>query len=134
VEEFVPPYALDTDNQPAIESISGRTGDGDIVVATYGSQLEITWTSKAAGADLVNVTSVSLVAPSSSTHGFNFNQRVVLLEFEVTGTGTLTATLPPNANIAPPQMYLIFLLNGKTYSRSRWVHLQHSDDASPLSV
>jgi hypothetical protein len=72
----------------------------------------------------VDVTGVALVAPTSDTHGFN-NQRVVFLEI-VPGddaTKTLTVRTPPVAALAPPQAYMLSLLNGKTYSRARWVHL-----------
>ena len=30
---------------------------------------------------------------------------------------------PPSANHAPAQNYMLFLLNGDTYSRATWVHL-----------
>jgi hypothetical protein len=39
-------------------------------------------------------------------------QRLVGLSFTAnTTTGTLTATSPPNAKIAPPGYYLLFILN-----------------------
>jgi hypothetical protein len=76
---------------------------------------------------MVNVTSACLVAPSASTHGFNNNQRLVWLEIKAPAvaaeSGTATIVLPSRPEIAPPQMYLLFLNNGKTYGRAWWVHL-----------
>jgi hypothetical protein len=73
----------------------------------------------------VNVTGVALVAPTSDTHGFNNNQRVVFLEIVSRDDAhkTLTVRTPPVAALAPPQSYMLFLLNGKTYSRANWVRL-----------
>lgn len=34
-----------------------------------------------------------------------------------------TAQAPPSANHAPPQLYMLFLLNGYTYSTAHWVML-----------
>ena len=30
---------------------------------------------------------------------------------------------PPSINHAPPQMYMLFLINGQTYSQASWVTL-----------
>ena len=72
--------------------------------------------------------SAVLVAPSSTTHSNNMNQRVVGLvvvsNVELTyGEVTLTLTAPPDATIAPPGYYMLFLLKGDVYSRSVWVKL-----------
>jgi hypothetical protein len=69
---------------------------------------------------------VSLVAPTVVTHSYNTNQRVIfckILTKDLT-TKILTARAPPNANIAPPQQYMLFLLMGKTHSpKASWVRL-----------
>lgn len=77
----------------------------------------------------VQLTGACLVAPSSTTHSFNQNQRVVMLE-RVASTEPNWATFiaPPNANIAPPQMYMLFLLNGYTYSSAQWVRVAEPPD------
>ena len=49
--------------------------------------------------------------PGSSTHAFDMDQRLVGMNFTA-GSGTLTVTAPPNAKIAPPGYYMLFLLNG----------------------
>lgn len=37
----------------------------------------------------------------------------------------LALQAPPSINHAPPQMYMLFLLNGLTYSKAAWVMLQN---------
>ena len=71
------------------------------------------------------VTSAVFVAPSSTTHCFNTNQRVVGLTIVSNDVlnKVLVLAAPPNANIAPPQFYMLFVLNGLTYSRATWVRL-----------
>ncbi len=61
------------------------------------------------------VAQVTMVAPSSTTHSFNFNQRVVVCEIVAINYTTRTATVrtPPHPYIAPPQWYMVFALNGK---------------------
>jgi hypothetical protein len=60
--------------------------------------------------DAANIASVALMRPGAVTHAFNMDQRLVELSFTV-GSGTLSVTAPPNANIAPPGYYMLFLLN-----------------------
>jgi hypothetical protein len=67
---------------------------------------------------------VVLAAPSSSTHGFDSNQRIIELAIVSRGTGrTLTVRAPPNAFVAVPQQYMLFVINVKTYSTARWIRL-----------
>ncbi|HXD99555.1 MAG TPA: Ig-like domain-containing protein [Candidatus Acidoferrum sp.] len=71
-----------------------------------------------------DIASVALMRPGSSTHAFNFEQRLVNLAF-TPGTGTtLTLTSPPNANVAPPGYYMLFLINrAGVPSVAAWVQL-----------
>ena len=59
----------------------------------------------------------------SSTHSFDFDQRVVSLSF-TTGSAELSATAPPNGSIAPPGYYMLFLVNESGVpSVATFVHL-----------
>jgi hypothetical protein len=120
-------YALDTQLTPAISSINGGRDFKAVTAAAYGSELTITWSPKTAGAALMNVTSVSLVAPSAVTHGFNNNQRLVWLPITnaslLGSVGMIKVALPASQAVAPPQMYMLFLNSGKTYSKAWWVQL-----------
>lgn len=81
--------------------------------------------------DAADIASVALVRPGSSTHAFDFEQRLVDLSFTASG-GTLSVTAPPNANIAPPGWYMLFLVNrAGTPSVAAWVRLSTAPDNEP---
>jgi hypothetical protein len=72
-----------------------------------------------------SISRIVLLAPSSSTHSINLNQRMVRLSFTANNT-TREATfrIPTSRNVLPPQVYFLFVLNGKTHSRpARWLHV-----------
>ncbi|KAG1679121.1 hypothetical protein FOA52_000476 [Chlamydomonas sp. UWO 241] len=114
-EIFYPPYFYDTWNKPVILDAPARV--------RYNEQFTILWS----GEENANVpvTAAVLVAPSSTTHSFNTNQRAVKLlpVFNDQGAKMLTVRAPPTKDHAPPQMYMLFLLNGDIYSRAQWVTL-----------
>lgn len=60
--------------------------------------------------DAANIGSVALMRLGSPTHAFDFDQRMVGLNF-TQGTSSITVTAPPNGNIAPPGYYMLFILN-----------------------
>lgn len=57
-----------------------------------------------------SIASVALVRPGATTHADNMDQRYVNLKF-TPGAGTLTATSPANANLAPPGYYMLVIVN-----------------------
>jgi hypothetical protein len=82
----------------------------------------------------VQVTGVAAVAPSAATHGFNTNQRVinlVIVSQDAAGR-TLKVRAPPDSSVAPPQLYMLFLLNGKTHSSGKW--LRFGAGATPAAL
>jgi hypothetical protein len=94
-EIYSPPY-LFNGAQPAIQSAPTSLN--------YGQQFTIT-TSNAS-----TITGVALVRPGATTHADNFDQRYINLTFTM-GSGTLTATAPANADIAPPGYYMLVIVN-----------------------
>jgi hypothetical protein len=62
--------------------------------------------------DAANISQVVLVRPGSSTHAFDMDQRLVGMSFTA-GSSTLSVTAPPNAKVAPPGYYMLFLINKK---------------------
>ena len=60
--------------------------------------------------DAANISDVTLVALSSTTHARNMNQRFNRLSF-TQGMGGLNVTLPSSANACPPGTYMLFILN-----------------------
>jgi hypothetical protein len=137
IQVFSPPYALDTANKPAIVSIAGTSAADPPAKVAYGAEFDIVWAA-AEGADAaaVKVTSVALVAPTAVTHGFNNNQRVVNLDVVSSDAAskTMTVRAPPSASHAPPQLYMLFVINGKTYGRAQWVRLDTTEALAALSV
>jgi hypothetical protein len=73
--------------------------------------------------DAWRIAKVSLVRFGAVTHSFNTGQVFVPLSFSI-GNGWLTVTAPPNANIAPPGNYMLFLVDTKYVpSSAAIVHL-----------
>jgi len=60
--------------------------------------------------DAANITAVNLIAFGSTTHHFNFHQRINRLSF-TQGSNSLTVTPPSDSNLAPPGPYMMFLIN-----------------------
>ena len=71
----------------------------------YGNQIIIS----TPDADVIN--SVSLVRLMATTHHYDANQRLIWLQITSRSTNSITVSAPINADIAPPGMYMIFILN-----------------------
>jgi hypothetical protein len=112
-------YYFDTANKPEILSINGQSASSPIPALGYNQTFTLEWTGPAG----VTVTSVALAAPSAVTHSYDMNQRIIQLRVVSSSTGTVTLLTPANSAVAPPQMYMIFALNGKTYGSSKWIKL-----------
>ena len=77
-----------------------------------------------------NITKATLMAPSAVTHAVDMNQRYVALQV-TQHDGCVDLVAPPNANVAPPGWYMLFLLNDSGVpSEAKWVKLQSSGTAS----
>lgn len=101
-----------TDNQKRIEIFDPPypagprpTIDAAPTVLAYGDLFSVGYTSAAA------IRTVVLMRCGSSTHAFNPDQRAVVLSFSPAGTGTLTATAPPDGGVAPPGQYMLFIVD-----------------------
>jgi hypothetical protein len=71
-----------------------------------------------------DITEVILLRPGATTHGFNMSQRGIECVVNAVGAGTLDVAAPPQANLAPPGWYLLFILNStRVPSLGRWVRL-----------
>src|SRR6266403_252965 len=72
-------------------------------VIGYGGSFQVSTPNAA------NIASVALIRNGANTHAFDMDQRMVSLAF-TKGTGKLTVTAPPNAKIAPPGYYMLFIV------------------------
>lgn len=80
---------------------------------------------------------VNLLSAPFTTHSFSMGQRLVRLavteaapaaaaDGDAGGAGhvyTITATAPPNGNVAPPSYYMLFVVSGGIPSVATWVRL-----------
>jgi Domain of unknown function (DUF1929)/Divergent InlB B-repeat domain len=98
---FSPPYLYNADGslaqRPVIASAPTRI--------SYGTSFTVETP------DAGSVTRGTLIRLSSVTHAFNQSQLIYPLTFSATGSNTLEATGPTNANLAPPGPYMLFLVN-----------------------
>jgi hypothetical protein len=64
-----------------------------------------------------------LIAPGSTTHGDDSNQRLVTLKLQGGNTNHINLVAPPSAAVAPPGYYMLFILHGDVPSVAKWVRL-----------
>jgi galactose oxidase-like protein/Big-like domain-containing protein len=99
---FSPPYLFNSDGSPAARpSITSAPS-----TLSYGQSFTVQTP------DAGSVTRGTLIRLSSVTHTFNMSQLIYGLTFAATSSTTVTAVVPPNANVAPPGPYMLFLING----------------------
>lgn len=71
-----------------------------------------------------DISEVVLLRAGAVTHGFNMSQRGLELVIAGTGPGTLDVQGPPNANLAPPGWYVLFILDSdRVPSEGRWIRV-----------
>jgi hypothetical protein len=101
-EVFTPPYLYKKDGsgqlapRPTVTSAPATVG--------YGAALPIDTP------DAASIRKVALMRLGAVTHSVDMDQRYVPLSFGA-GSGTLTATGPANANVAPPGPYMLFVVD-----------------------
>jgi hypothetical protein len=120
MELYQPAYLFDSSGnlavRPAITSAPSRVNYGQAFnVGTPNS---------------TDISSVVLIRAGAVTHAFDMDARMVGLSYSV-GSGSLSVTAPPNANIAPPGYYMLFLLNSAGVpSVATFIQLTAGDDFS----
>ena len=120
VEIYSPAYLFDATGAPAARP--GITSAPDKI--GYGGSFLVQ-------TDATNIQSVALMRAGSDTHAFDFDQRMISLDFSSTA-GTLIISAPPNGNIAPPGYYMLFLVNqAGTPSIARFVQLSSNPNDQP---
>ncbi|MCO6428231.1 galactose oxidase-like domain-containing protein [Nitrosomonas communis] len=97
IELFSPPY-LSLTSRPIVSAAPSSIG--------YATRFEIV-TPQATQQKL----SIALVRCGSVTHAFNPDQRYVRLEIISAAGRVVTVASPPDANVAPPGYYLLFIVD-----------------------
>jgi hypothetical protein len=71
------------------------------------------------------ITAVSLVKVSTTTHHYNTDQRLIWLRDIVPGDNQITVSAPLNSKLAPPGYYMLHVINGAdTPSKGAMIKLQ----------
>lgn len=114
LEVFSPPYLFAADGSPAPRPVVSRAPER----VAYGQPLTV----------VVNrpIRSAALIRPSAVTHQTNAEQRYVelgVVNADRSGGETVLAA-PPDANVAPPGWYLLFVIDAAgTPSVGHWMQL-----------
>src|SRR5215831_8891467 len=101
VELFEPDYIAASD-RPSIVTSPPSVGYGETFALHY---------SIPAGSAHPNITRVAVTRCGGATHGFDYDQRYIGLQFKTAGPGVLTVTAPPHGNIAVPGQYLLWIID-----------------------
>lgn len=87
--------------------------------ATYGSTFDVETP------DPIGVAEAILLRPGAVTHGFNMSQRFVECVISGRTASKLHVVAPPDATIAPPGYYLLFLVTaGRIPSVGHWIRVR----------
>lgn len=78
---------------------------GNVTGGSYGDTITIPTPNAA------DITKVSLVKVSSTTHHYNTDQRLIWLQIDGKTSSSVTVRAPVNNKLAPPGYYLIHILN-----------------------
>jgi galactose oxidase-like protein/Big-like domain-containing protein len=100
-EVFSPPYLFKKDGSGELAPRPQISSAPDHV--TYNSPFAISTP------DGASITKVALVRLGAVTHSVNMEQRYVPLSFTA-GSGSVNATAPANPNVAPPGVYMLFVI------------------------
>ncbi|MCJ1410361.1 hypothetical protein MMC19_004446 [Ptychographa xylographoides] len=111
VEVFVPPYLLAGHTQPTFTITNTDWTYAQTVAITVHLFQGTTATMR-----------VSMMGAESSTHGNSMGARTLFPAFTCAGN-TCSITAPPNAHVAPPGWYQLFVLDGPTPSHSTFVRI-----------
>ncbi|MDX6690371.1 MAG: hypothetical protein QOG15_1828 [Solirubrobacteraceae bacterium] len=101
-EVFTPPYLYKKDGSGQLAPRPTITSAPPIV--DYATQMQIETP------DAASISKVALIRLGAVTHSNDMDQRYVPLTY-TKGTGTLTATAPANASIAPPGPYMVVVVD-----------------------
>lgn len=102
VEIFSPPYLEKGLPRPVINSISRGPH-------YFGNRFQVQLNASAVNG--YNISKAMLIAPGAVTHSFDQTQRAIQLDIEENNWGDVILKMPPNGRVAPPGMYMLFLVS-----------------------
>jgi galactose oxidase len=108
-EVYSPPY-LFKGPPPVIQSAPPEVN--------YGEKFEVVVD------DSTDVARLALMKPGSATHGVDFSQRYVAVDFSASDATTLEVSAPAVAEQAPPGYYMLFVVDADGVpSQASWIRL-----------
>ncbi|CAL4930206.1 unnamed protein product [Urochloa decumbens] len=133
LEAFSPEY-LDASNDMLRPRILRPSPAGAARRVAYGRKMKLKFSVPASARRRrggLGEVSVTMVAPSFTTHSFAMNQRLLFLEVTKAaavrhrvGTYHVSVKMPATAVLTPPGYYMVFVVNGLVPSKGIWVHIQ----------
>uniref|UniRef100_A0A453IGP7 Galactose oxidase-like Early set domain-containing protein n=1 Tax=Aegilops tauschii subsp. strangulata TaxID=200361 RepID=A0A453IGP7_AEGTS len=142
LEAFSPEY-LDSSNDALRPKITHPSPADPAVSVKYGDSMTLQFEVPAVaprrrprgGGDgdggSLGLVSVTMVAPSFTTHSFGMNQRLLFLDVAgptalhgAAGAYEASVVMPATAVLAPPGYYMVFVVNGHIPSEGVWVHIE----------
>ena len=120
MEIYEPPY-FHQGQRPIIDAILDTGGPADEI--HYGGEFTIQYQVETGA----TIDSVVLMRPCASTHHTNTEQRHVPLVFAPSGSNTLEVQVLPDATVAPPGYYMVFIVDssGRPCARAQFVRLSN---------
>ncbi|KAL8533917.1 hypothetical protein ACS0TY_010082 [Phlomoides rotata] len=123
LEAFSPPYLASEYNhlRPSIVSVEGPPGG----IVSYGQKFSVTFNLMHSEGEYT----VTMVAPSFTTHSFAMNQRLLVLyiadvQQQSESQHKVTVYAPPTANIAPAGYYMVFVVHRGVPSHCGWIRIR----------
>jgi hypothetical protein len=109
LEVFSPPY-LFRGPRPEITDAPEAWSYGQTITITSPQAGAIRW--------------ASLIKNGATTHSFDSCQRLIDLDIQTQGRGSVQAVVTTNPNIAPPGWYMLFIIDNQGIpSVARWIQL-----------
>ncbi|KAH6762044.1 glyoxal oxidase-related protein [Perilla frutescens var. hirtella] len=119
IETFSPEYlAADKTNiRPSLVQLPEKVRYGEVFEAAVTAELPV-----------VGIMEVNFASAPFATHSFSQGQRLVKLSVETPaaeggGRYSIKCTAPPNAKVAPPGYYMVFVVNQGVPSVAEWIQL-----------
>lgn len=109
VQIYTPAYLQTGNPRPTLAGAPGSL--------TYGQTFSVNF------GGVTTIDRAVLVRQSAVTHSIHMDARTVALVIGSAAGGTLTLTAPPDATIAPPGYYMLFIMYGGVPSTANWVHV-----------
>jgi hypothetical protein len=123
---FSPPYLFKKDGSGELAPRPEITSAPDEV--TYDAPFEVSTP------DPASISKVALVRLGAVTHSVNMEQRYVPLQFTADG-GVVNATAPANDNVAPPGVYMLFVVDADGVpSVAKMVQVGGATDPTPPTI